>query len=38
MLIGAYISDAIDEVKNIDIRSSIQSVAENWLKQNLYEK
>ena len=38
MLIGAYISDAIDEVKNIDIRSSIQSVAENWLKQNLYGK
>jgi hypothetical protein len=38
MLIGAYISDAIDEVKNIDVRASIQNVAENWLKQNLYEK
>ena len=38
MLIGAYISDAIDEIKNTGIRSSIQGVAENWLKHNLYEK
>lgn len=38
MLIGAYINDAIDEIKNADIRSSIQGVAENWLKHNLHEK
>ena len=33
-----FVWPAIDEIKNTGIRSSIQGIAENWLKHNLYEK
>ena len=37
MLVGAYVNEVIEEVKDVDVRCAIQSVAEKWLKLNLYE-